>query len=397
MSTDAYFLGLALQQAHRAAQHGEVPVGAVLVKEGQVIAWGRNSPVADCDPSAHAEINALRQGSRALGNYRLDGCELFVTLEPCAMCAGAIFHARLARVVYAVAEPKTGSAGSVVNLFAGALNHQTQVQSATELGADCADLARDCSRLIQDFFVQKRQSARRSPWALRPDALRTPEPCFEQLPQYSFAPQYVSDLPLLAGLRMHYLDEGAPDASLTYLCLHGGQDWCFAYRKMIPILASTGARVLAPDLIGFGRSDKPKKETFHRLAWHRQCLLEWAERLDLRNIVLVLQADAQCLGLMLAFSVAQRCRGLLVMPALPVCKEAGVPYPDAVHGAGLRAFAKMMKQWEVGQERSACLAVRAFWENDWQGLTLRVGDVHDATGEHVAQRALEFFGDEAGQ
>jgi len=112
--TDLQFMALALQQAHLAGQAGEVPVGAVVVRHGQVIGVGHNAPIGGHDPSAHAEIMALRAAAAALGNYRLDGCELFVTLEPCAMCSGAMLHARLQRVVYGAADPKTGAAGSVL-------------------------------------------------------------------------------------------------------------------------------------------------------------------------------------------------------------------------------------------------------------------------------------------
>lgn len=158
-------MALALQEAQRAADAGEVPVGAVLVKDGQVIATGRNTPVAQHDPSAHAEINALRAGAAALGNYRLDGCELFVTLEPCAMCAGAMLHSRLARVVFGAADPKTGAAGSVLDLFAEPkLNHHTRVQGGV--------LADDCSALLQRFFQQRRSVAR----ARRPSRCAT-TPC----------------------------------------------------------------------------------------------------------------------------------------------------------------------------------------------------------------------------
>lgn len=119
----------ALAQAEDAARAGEVPVGAVVVKDGQLIATGRNAPLARHDPSAHAEILALRAAARRLGNYRLDGCSLYVTLEPCAMCSGALLQARLARLVYGAADPRTGAAGSVLDLFGDArLNHQTRVQ-----------------------------------------------------------------------------------------------------------------------------------------------------------------------------------------------------------------------------------------------------------------------------
>jgi tRNA(Arg) A34 adenosine deaminase TadA len=115
---DTHWMGLALEQARQAAEAGEVPVGAVVVKDGQVIATGRNAPIASHDPTAHAEVVALREAAQVLGNYRLDGCILYVSLEPCAMCAGAMMHARLARVVYGASDPKTGACGSIVNLFA---------------------------------------------------------------------------------------------------------------------------------------------------------------------------------------------------------------------------------------------------------------------------------------
>ena len=149
--TDTEAMQLALAQAGLAAAAGEVPVGAVVLREGQLVAVGRNAPIQNRDPSAHAEINALRAAAQAIGNYRLIDCELYVTLEPCAMCAGAMLHARLKRVVFGAADPKTGAAGSVLDLFADSrLNHQTQVQ-----GGLLADL---CSSLLQDFFKQKRRS-----------------------------------------------------------------------------------------------------------------------------------------------------------------------------------------------------------------------------------------------
>ena len=115
---DARWMRLALAEALAAAAAGEVPVGAVVVKDGTVIGAGRNAPIGAHDPTAHAEVLALRAAARHLGNYRLDDCTLYVTLEPCAMCSGAMLHARLARVVYGAPDPKTGAAGSVLNLFA---------------------------------------------------------------------------------------------------------------------------------------------------------------------------------------------------------------------------------------------------------------------------------------
>jgi len=147
--SDAHFMRLALAQADLAAQRGEIPVGAVLVKDGQVIATGFNHPIGLHDPSAHAEMQALRAAGLELNNYRLPGCELFVTLEPCAMCAGAMLHARLARVVFGATDPKTGVAGSVLNLF-----EQTQLNHHTELTSGV--LAQECSSMLSQFFAQRR-------------------------------------------------------------------------------------------------------------------------------------------------------------------------------------------------------------------------------------------------
>jgi len=123
---DENFMRLALAQAEHARSAGEVPVGAVVVRGDAVIGTGHNAPVGRHDPTAHAEVMALREAAQALGNYRLDGCELYVTLEPCAMCSGAMMHARLDRVVFGAPDPKTGAAGSVVDLFAQTrLNHHT--------------------------------------------------------------------------------------------------------------------------------------------------------------------------------------------------------------------------------------------------------------------------------
>lgn len=142
----------ALEQARLAAQCGEVPVGAIVVKDGVVIGRGSNAPIGEHDPTAHAEIQAMRQAAAYLGNYRLVDCELYVTLEPCAMCAGAIQHARIARLVYGASDPKTGACGSVVDLMAEAkLNHHADVVSGV--------MAEDCGKLLSDFFKARRQKS----------------------------------------------------------------------------------------------------------------------------------------------------------------------------------------------------------------------------------------------
>lgn len=141
---------LALAAAKQASHLGEVPVGAVLVRDGELIATGFNRPIGQHDPSAHAEITALRAAAQSLANYRLPGCTLYVTLEPCVMCAGAMMHARLARVVYGAADPKTGACGSVVNLFAEEkLNHHTSITGGV--------LATECSTMLSDFFAERRK------------------------------------------------------------------------------------------------------------------------------------------------------------------------------------------------------------------------------------------------
>ena len=146
---DEFFMREALSMARSAECLGEVPVGAVVVLEGVIIGRGFNSPIGEHDPTAHAEIAALRDAARNLENYRLPGCELFVTLEPCAMCAGAILHSRIARVVYGARDPKTGVHGSVVDLFAvERLNHHTEVVGGV--------LADECGQLLSSFFAGRR-------------------------------------------------------------------------------------------------------------------------------------------------------------------------------------------------------------------------------------------------
>jgi tRNA(adenine34) deaminase len=153
LSLDERAMRLALDQAQNAWLVGEVPVGAVILRAGQVIATGYNRPITEHDPTAHAEIVALRHAAILLSNYRLPECELFVTLEPCAMCAMALLHARLKRVVFGAQDPKTGAAGSVLNVFASAqLNHHTQVEGGV--------LAPACGQVLRDFFAQRRAQYR---------------------------------------------------------------------------------------------------------------------------------------------------------------------------------------------------------------------------------------------
>lgn len=146
---DSGFMGLALDLAREAGAAGEVPVGALIVLDGEVVGRGFNQPIGRHDPTAHAEIMALRDAATRLGNYRLPRCTLYVTLEPCAMCAGAIMHARIERVVFGARDPKTGAAGSIVDLFAEArLNHHTAVVGGM--------LTEECGSLLSGFFAARR-------------------------------------------------------------------------------------------------------------------------------------------------------------------------------------------------------------------------------------------------
>ena len=160
---DRHFMRLAQAAADEARAAGEVPVGAVLVCGDKVIASGFNHPISAHDPSAHAEMAALRAGAQALGNYRLPGCELYVTLEPCLMCAGAIMHARIARVVFGAHDPKTGACGSVVDAFANEqLNHHTNVTGGV--------LADECGEALRAFFAERRRASREARRAARAQA-----------------------------------------------------------------------------------------------------------------------------------------------------------------------------------------------------------------------------------
>ncbi len=422
MAGDESYMRQALALARQAAEAGEVPVGAVLVHQGKVIASGHNAPVGTHDPTAHAEIAALRAAASQLGNYRLEDCELFVTLEPCPMCAGALLHARLRRVVFGAPDPKTGVAGSVLDLFANRqLNHQTRVQGGV--------LANECGALLQAFFQQKRQTQRRLSQPVREDAVRTPDERFLDLPDYPWQPRYLSDLPSLGGLRLHYLDEGPRDAPITWLCLHGNPAWSYLYRRMIPAFLAAGHRVVAPDLIGFGKSDKPKKESAHSFSWHRTVLLELVEHLDLRRVVLVVQDWGGLLGLTLPMAAPERYQGLLVMnttlgtgdvplppgflswremcarkpdyevgrllargnPHLSAreCAAYDAPFPDRGHRAALRAFPAMVPESPEADGAAISHEAREFWRTRWEGRTLMVVGMQDPVLGWPVMRELQ--------
>jgi tRNA(adenine34) deaminase len=334
---DTDFMQMALQLAAEAAAAGEVPVGAVVVKDGVVIGTGRNRPIQSSDPTAHAEVAALRAAASALGNYRLDDCTLYVTLEPCAMCCGAILHARIGRVVFGAPDSKTGCAGSVLNLFAqNQLNHQTSVQGGV--------MASQATALLHAFFRDKRILQRQLADPLREDALRTPDSRFDPLPNYPWQPHYVSDLSCLAGLRMHFIDEGPRSGAQIWLLLHPVPGWSYSLHQLIARGIGQGLRVVAPDLIGFGKSDKPKRVDFYSFDLHAQSLFELIETLDLVNVTVISTPSTQGLANRLTERLPHRLNGCAVQsvstPDVTSVEYSAwqTPYPDAGHRAGERAW-----------------------------------------------------------
>jgi tRNA(adenine34) deaminase len=355
---DHRFMAEALRLAAQAGAAGEVPVGAVVVRQGQVVGRGHNSPISGNDPTAHAEVMALRDAATNLGNYRLGDCTLYTTLEPCAMCAGAIQHARIRRLVFGAHDAKAGAAGSVVDLFANPqLNPHAQVLGG--VGAE------EGARLLTDFFAERRLSLRDAPvWPLREDALRTPEACFADLHGCPWPTRYVNDLRGLDGLRLAYLDEGPIDAPRTWLCLHGHHAWSYAFRHLMATWLTKGDRVVAPDWVGFGRSDKPKREQWHQPEQHLDILLGLIDRLALHRVVGVVQDSAALVLQHWPAGTPSAHRWVLLntrpptpSTALPTPAPIGqvlspafketaqqAPFPDTGHQAGPRAWAK----WVTG-------------------------------------------------
>lgn len=413
---DSHWMGLALAQARLAAERGEVPVGAVVVHQGQLVGQGHNAPILGCDPTAHAEIVAMRQAGQRLGNYRLDGCELYVTVEPCAMCLGALRHARISRLVYGCDEPRTGAINPSGTPREDE-HHGRPMQTQPGVRAE------EAAALLQAFFKARRQHHKETrPMALPDFALRTPDSAFESLPDYPWTPRYINHLPALQGLRMHRVDEGPQDAPLTWLLLHGNPTWSYLWRHLIPPLLAAGHRVVAPDLVGFGKSDKPKKTDWHRFSVHRQILLELIDALDLKRVVLVVQDWGGIFGLTLPMAQPERVVGLWAMntwlatgdqPLTPgflawrqMCNDKptfdigrlmqrarsdttdaearayNAPFPDEGHRAATRVFANLLPEF-ANQDGAECSAqARHFWQRHWTGRSLMtIGAADPVLGE----------------
>lgn len=250
-----------------------------------------------------------------------------------------------------------------------------------------------------------------------PDILRTPDDRFSNLPGFFFAPHYVDDLPGYKGMRVHYLDEGPRDAKHVFLCLHGQPTWSYLYRKMIPIFLAAGHRAVAPDFLGFGRSDKPEDESAYTFTFHREMLLRLIERLDLRNITLVCQDWGGLLGLTLPMEMPERFHRLLVMntalaggdmslgkgflewrawaaqnPDMDVAKlmgracpqlsseeraAYGAPFPDSRYKAGVRRFPQIVPDNPDADGAELSRRARQWLNTEWNGQTFMATGMKD--------------------
>ena len=339
---DAHFMREALAQARCGALQGEVPVGAVVVRDQQIIARAHNAPIGQHDPTAHAEIQALRLAAQALGNYRLEDCTLYVTLEPCAMCSGAILHARLPRVVFGAAEPKTGAAGSVLNLFESGLNHHTQITQGV--------LAEEAAAVLQGFFAHRRNQQAVSREPLRDDALRCDDDALSA--SLSAWSRFAQDWPRLNGWRLHWLDNRAQSADahqqhhageLPILYLHGPTHWSAAYLAAL----KADSPALALDWLGFGLSDKPKKESLYTAAFHAQVLQAFLQHHSVREIHAPRSIEPIWQALCAVLSAPSESATTppppirwIAEPDMPA-HLARAPYPDRGHEAGRRAWRTM--------------------------------------------------------
>lgn len=258
------------------------------------------------------------------------------------------------------------------------------------------------------------------------EALRTPDDRFSNLPGYGFDPHYIDDLPGYEGLRVHYLDEGPSDADRVLLCLHGQPSWSYLYRKMIPHLVASGARVIAPDWLGFGKSDKPVEDNVYTFNFHRNMMLALIERLDLNNITLVVQDWGGVLGLTFPHEAPQRYARLLIMNTAlatgqspgpgflawkayaasqpdmdiaelmqrgtPILSEAeaaayAAPYPDVSYKAGVRRFPELVMIEPEMEGVDTSLRAAKFWRQEWQGDSFMVVGLQDPVlGKDVMDR-----------
>jgi haloalkane dehalogenase len=260
------------------------------------------------------------------------------------------------------------------------------------------------------------------------EALRTPDERFAKLPGFAFAPHYRDDLRGYEGLRLHYLDEGPRAAARVFLCLHGQPTWCYLYRKLVPFITAAGHRAVAPDFFGFGRSDKPVEDALYTFDFHRNAILAFIERLDLRDITLVCQDWGGLIGLTLPMAMSERFTGLLVMntalgtgdrpltegfiawrawcaanPDMAVAKlmaracpmlspaeaEAyAAPFPDIRHKAGVRRFPQLVPDGPDAGGAALSRRARDWWRQEWSGRSAMVIGMTDPVLGPPVMRAL---------
>jgi haloalkane dehalogenase len=248
------------------------------------------------------------------------------------------------------------------------------------------------------------------------NALRTPDTAFSGLPDWPYTPNYIDELPGYDGLRVHYVDEGAKDANRVFLCLHGQPTWAYLYRKMIPAFAGSGARVIAPDWLGFGRSDKPTQDAVYGFTFHRDMMIALIERLDLKNITLVVQDWGGLLGLTLPMDMPERFKRLLIMNTVLATGQSagkgfddwrafnranpdmniaglmkravagisdaeaaayGAPFPDVTYKAGVRRFPDMVMTDPDMEGVDLSKRAVSFWQNDWRGESFMAVGLQD--------------------
>lgn len=325
LETDDFFMAQALEEAVLAESAGEVPVGAVVVSHGQVIGRGRNRTRELNDPSAHAEILALREASLAVGSHRLNGAELFVTLEPCTMCSGAIFHSRLARVVFGAPDPKTGTAGSVLDLFGERrLNHHTLISGGV--------LREKCQQILQSFFVSTRKRNRSEQMSLREDALRLNVRALPQLEDPTFKSSFFYTL---EGYRIRYLDSNTVNPIHTLLCIHELGFWSFQMWTLMRRMVLHGVRIIVPDLIGHGLSDRPKRSQWHTVNGHVSSLHALAKHMVINPTHILAIGNSQAIGNELCSALKLDKRAALLIDTCELPATRGQATGASIQRAGL--------------------------------------------------------------
>lgn len=298
---------LALQQACIAETTGEIPVGAVVLLDGEVVGVGHNQTISSNDPTAHAEVVALRAAANKLGNYRLDKCTVYVTLEPCAMCMGAMLHSRVAQVYFGAYDPKTGACGSVLNLPGEPrINHHCKVTGGI--------LDSVCSRHLSDYFVRLRAKKHQRHVPMREDALRLP---LGTLTNYMAGVEShtIDDIKAANGLRVQVWHSPLPPSTPKnlVLCLHGSTSWSCIFRNFLVSDLPDTTVVWALDCLGHGGSDKTKKGYEFNLENQLNVLDEFLTLLPESTVHVVGQDTGSELAVHLASSNPNRIASLTLL------------------------------------------------------------------------------------